>query len=732
MMLRVGLHIMDESAGVNWRICHICLRRQMVAVADMTHALSRNNAKKPKVFSLQELQQKVSSRAVKTGLYKLPREVTLSADSLRAQNRSKWIDKRNRRFELIRPLTDDETICNYIYGNGIGREIQELIEAGSECKTAGAYYNALNRYIVFGMNINALTPFGLKRTGSNFSYVDENGEPIKRGRGGRDNRGSLSKSRGVTEQDKRDIVHVIKQLGGRKKKFSRQKAYRNYYRQFGRTELSRRNPITGVKETIFIGLAEEERISKQQFIYHFDQLLDPKTRLLVIHGRNAFEKDFADKQGNSHAGVLGATYNYEVDTTVLGIYVRYPYDNSGRYSMGRPVLYLVVDVYSTAIAGFYLGFDGPNWQGMANAYINACMDKVEFAKRYGLDLAPEKWPIHHIPSSVLADNGCENTDALINSVLLEQIGIKTFSLTAAYRGDLKGVVEGTFNTIDNERIQYLAGSIFKTQDRTDQHPSNTPFWDYDALIRKLITIIVEYNNSADRLSKQNINMMRDNVGITPQAIFNYNLNEEQNGGNPTTPDDEATIYWAFLPEEQATVRSDCVYFRGLEYHSPELKKRGFYAKASQKRFKITVKRTLNSVNQIWYQADDDQYIPLSLKNTNNESPYLNQCWEAVLHRIEQNRIIRHQNSQQALEEMNSADQLIAPTVEAIKEELKSTPPNTRRSMQPGIKKRKKTQIAIQQAQDTHNLARALNTDEGMPSPPAPSLYHDDTDDDVYG
>ncbi|MBW8191821.1 hypothetical protein K0504_12315 [Neiella marina] len=735
MNFRVGICLYNEQKGIDWRVCHVCPRLNVAAIADMGAALTNNNCKKPTVYTFKKLRKLIAQKSLESGFYELPLGMRVSPEMLIEQNREKWLEKRSRRFELIEPLTAEHVIRKYLYGDGIGSEIAELIDSGTECRTPGAFYNALNRYITFGMNVLALTPFNLKNTGSNFKYVDINGKPIKRGRGGHDNAQSRSKTRGITEQDKKDIKSIIKQLKkGEKKKFSVSRAWRVYQKQFCRTELLRKYPSSGKELPYYIKKREQDRISEQQFRYHLKKLLGPEAKKILIHGATVYEKDHADRQGHSHDGVLGATDRYETDATVLDIYVRYPYTRSERLTMGRPVLYLVVDVYSTAIAGFYIGFSGPNWQGMANAYVNACMDKVQFAASYGITIKPDDWPIHHVPKNVLTDNGAEHKDALVNSALLEQIGIQGFSFAAAYRGDMKGVVEGTFAIVNNERIQYLAGSIFKEQDRTDQHPSNNATYSYDDLVRKLITIIIEYNNSANRLSKQNINMMRDDVEATPQGIFNYSLKEEMNGGHGTAPEEEATIRWAFIPEETATVRADCVYFKGLKYHSPEFKCRGLYAKAKAKRFKIPVKRTLNCVNTIWHRTEEGQYIKLALKNTNNESPYLNQCWAAVLHRLEQNKDIAKDLKENELDAMNYSDELISDTVEGIKQVLEQSSPNTNQSMQTGVKERQDEYKQFQAAMDARNLAAAVGSNSSEPDTPAPQIHHDinDDDDDIYG
>ncbi|MGR5869222.1 hypothetical protein ACT7C5_24165 [Bacillus pacificus] len=73
--------------------------------------------------------------------------------------------------------------------------------------------------------------------------------------------------------------------------------------------------------------------------------------------------------------------------------------------IGRPIIYIVMDVFSRIVTGFYVGLEGPSWVGAMMALLCTSMDKVKFCKSYGVDINPEEWPIHHLPEILLADRG---------------------------------------------------------------------------------------------------------------------------------------------------------------------------------------------------------------------------------------------------------------------------------------------------------------------------------------
>jgi hypothetical protein len=302
------------------------------------------------------------------------------------------------------------------------------------------------------------------------------------------------------------------------------------------------------------------------------------------------------------------------------------------------------------------------------------------------------WPASFIPEEVTIDNGTEYPNNLIASILKAMLGIKAFNFTAVYRGDAKGTVEGTFNTFNGEVAHFQPGSIFKERDRTEQHPSHHAVWDYDSLVRKVIHFIILQNKSAKRLEKCGYEAMVDDIGMSPESIFLHSLAKDMNGGRKTAPSDEARLRWAFLPEEEAIVRPSCIYFKGLEYHSADNRViRLHQLAASEGTFHIIVKRVRDWTNHLFYRvksqgnASTFEYIKLSLKNHNNNSPYLGMPWEIALHQMEwlKLKIVAHEEYAARLRQhMRSMDE---PEFDKLMGQIALLPENERKAIVPRIK-----------------------------------------------
>lgn len=107
--------------------------------------------------------------------------------------------------------------------------------------------------------------------------------------------------------------------------------------------------------------------------------------------------------GSASAEAWGPGSRFEIDATVADIYLRSRLDRN--QLIGRPVIYVVIDVFSRLIVGVYVGLEGPSWIAAMMALANAVADKKAYCTSIGIDIEPEEWPAHHLPSVLLGDRG---------------------------------------------------------------------------------------------------------------------------------------------------------------------------------------------------------------------------------------------------------------------------------------------------------------------------------------
>lgn len=695
-MYFIGQELFSEKAS--YRVCAISKCSNFHALTDMSINY-QGNFKKPFVLNGADLADFIKKNRLSIGSYALPAEFSFSDNKLRLMKKDKWLEIRDAKWNAVKQLLSSELVENYLFGSGIYHEIKNAQNYG-KWKSSGAYYKAINQYIIMGAMKNAFLPVGFNNCGTSYKCPEKlNTALTKRGRKSKLNTAAYSP---ITVEIKKKIKEVINGLKGGGKKFSLRQSYKMYQDYYETHRIEREMP-TGNTHVYLAPFKKEETISYDQFRYHFFKLTDSESILKIKHGNLKYEKDIAPRTGSARDGVLGATHRYEVDATVLDVYVAYPFDKN--LSVGRPVLYLVTDVHSSMIVGMYVGFSGPDADGVFLALSNACLDKVEYAKRFGLHINHDDWPVCHIPKQITIDNGREYKDLVISNALKSMLGIEAVNIAAVYRGDAKGTVERKFGVLNDSVIHHQPGSIFKNIDRTETHPSNNAAITYDELVRILISEIIYQNNSANRLKKLGFKGAVERSGFTPQAIFLHSLQNEMHGGNETTKADTAKVCWAFLPEENATVTDYGIIFRGLEYVSEHPLIRSFFSIARKKRFKIQIKRLKDYCDHLWYFSNAGEFIRLDLKNINNSSPYSNQHWEIIDHRLVDESILDEESTENERLQRVIRNNRIENSLENISESnIKANGRISKRKVaQKGIKCRKQEQHYNNRVVEGENL-----------------------------
>ena len=712
-------------------VARVCHERQKVALIDQGSWFNQKSQyKKPVIYSFKDIKSQLNSgKLIADGCLQLPAMMLKTEKWLENTNKDKWLFQRDKNYRIIKSIVEDEDIFErYIFGDGITEEIQK-IQSKFSIKSSGVIYRILNRLITFGSIKNSLLPIAYKQCGNRVVYDKPDDNQIKRGRKTRKNRhgqivGCKSKTRGITAQDKLNILKILKEF-----KITNTKAFKEFSmtKLFGEFQSKYQSHVilrSIGDEVIYYNWLHEEkdRISKQQFYYHVNSLLSDEELLKHKLGKLTFEKDKAVKIGLARDSVLGSGDCYAIDATILDIYVRYPY-NPKIKSCGRPVLYLVVDVWSTCIVGYYIGFHGPDWAGAGEALYHACMNKSDWAKSISWDLDENAWPCHHVPRIIFGDNGAEYSEYNIKAMLKAEIGIKMMNYAAIFRGDAKSVVERKFGVINKTFLNFQPGYVHKATLRELPHAANNAVWDYRSLVIAIGKEIIFHNNNVNRLKLHNFIMSREGIGITPQAIYTAGMEREMGGGRIIK--DLAKLRFAFLREEVATVHGDCVKHNGLEYEYPNGIERGVYGKAKYKgSYKIPVRITNATVSYIWHRDDDGNIIELRLKDVDHWAQ--NQRREVVMDKLEEYAEEVYELEQKALQErlQLNFDHTQAMAVNAA--QILDHP--ARKSMPSDIKEAKLVMIEKDHNNIVQMIREGFKSDKLRYTDPSAS---NDIDDDLY-
>lgn len=680
-----------------WLIVDVDDYREELVVTDML----ANPPKRPKVKPFSWALKKLNGKTVQLIDHEHPDELFTDDIALKPD----WIKKRDSANETIAPLVEDEEqLDEYFYGDSAGILKRLIKESGRSKKFVQA---SINRYFRYGSMPNSLLPryfvCGKSYQMLALPIVKKGKVCLKSKPGPKTKYGSPYRQ--TTEFDRENIKTFSKKLGDIKT-VNLTDLYRDFCREhFVQLIRPEGVDIDDIAEDFYAVLPREYLISPRSFKRELKKCIGTLEFIRKRTGSILYARDHAGKPGVARKGLRGPTSRYEIDSTIADCYIRYEYTNDERLSVGRPVIYMVIDVVSSMIAGLHVCFHGPDWHGESQALFNAFTDKVEFCKKYGVTIKKEDWPCFHVCRELTLDRGTENGHRSTTSMLKGKIGLTAANFNAYHRGDAKGTVEKVFDTVQLSAIPDHSGKVYKIPRKEDQHPSRGAVYTYDEFMQRLIKSILLRNNNAARIHSHNFEMCRDGVGQTPREIWNWGLEEAV---IPPRQKSIESLRFALLPQGKASVTAQGIKFRGIYYNSDEVNKLEWLDLAKNNgRFPLEIRYSDVSTNKIWCRNPDTKKF-MTLEVTDRSDAYKDQLWTQVLSHIEEVKDALARLDEKRFNSRVLLDMDLAEMDKTIIEETKHLTQSTSKGIEPGLKDRKEQVGNIQKFTDFEDIAQALD------------------------
>jgi hypothetical protein len=303
--------------------------------------------------------------------------------------------------------------------------------------------------------------------------------------------------------------------------------------------------------------------SENQFRYWYQKEYAPKDTLLARKGKRKYGKDHRELLSSSTTEVFGPGARFQIDATTVNAYI-ISRDNPN-WIIGRPVLYLVQDVFSRLVVGMYVGLEGPSWTGAMMAIANTAMDKVKYCAEYGIQITKSAWPCEHLPEILLGDRG--ELEGYQPERLVEAFNLHLEN-AAPYRADWKGIVEKRFDVTDQKVKPFLPGYVQK-----DAAERGAPDYRLQARLTmeqftKIIIKQVLAFNRSHYIEDYPIgrDMIADDVDPVPLSLWNWGL-EHRTGRLRYYA--EAQVRFHLLPRESVSVTQFGIRFNSKLFYSCE-------------------------------------------------------------------------------------------------------------------------------------------------------------------
>lgn len=343
-----------------------------------------------------------------------------------------------------------------------------------------------------------------------------------------------------------------------------------------------------------------ERPTQRQFSRILKKKFDLETTIRKRKGDKTFEQNHRARLGSVDQDCLGIGHIYEIDATIADVFLVSSRDRSR--IIGKPTLYLIYDRRSRLVVGFYVGLEAPSWLAAMQAILSIAENKEALCHRFGVDYDPADWPADGVfPQAFLGDRG---EMAAKNSSLLVA-GLETTVINAvALRPDQKGTVECGFKLVQRSMADSVPG--YEPPENVTKRRGKAYFKDacltLDEFASLILANIIAHNRKVMPSFPASAEMLSRGMLPIPRDIWAHEVATRM---GLLSRFSEEQVRFNLLPQDQATVSRDGIYFRGCYYTCPVAIEQKWFVKAGQGKFRVDISYDRRLVDNIFIHVKGD-------------------------------------------------------------------------------------------------------------------------------
>lgn len=297
-------------------------------------------------------------------------------------------------------------------------------------------------------------------------------------------------------------------------------------------------------------------------------------------------------------GVKGPGDMVEIDACEVDVSLVSTIDPS--QTIGRPIVYFMIDVYSRIILAASVAFDNNSILGLTNLFLNLADDKQKYCERYGISYENKDiWPSNIIPNRVRVDRGAEFRGKQFERIC-DELNIERI-LVAPGSGSLKGVVEQSFRQLHIKQNLHLEkhGLIEK---RHDSQHHQTAMLNIEEYTKMVISFVLTHNQQCLTTYPLTKEMIVKKIQPIPAILWKYGI---ENGCIPRPiPSLEQYLFNLMTPVNAKITRKGITY-KGLWYlntQDQKLARKMF--DAGNKKVSFEARMDMRDVGSIYYLRDN--------------------------------------------------------------------------------------------------------------------------------
>jgi putative transposase len=302
----------------------------------------------------------------------------------------------------------------------------------------------------------------------------------------------------------------------------------------------------------------EKYPSLEQFNYWIEDDSLIVQRLIARYGQRNFNLKLRPLSGRTEDGVPAPGAVFQLDSTRGDIAIVHQIT---RRPIGRATIYVVTDVFSHLVVGWYVSLKESGYDTASLALLCAASDKGPLFLDYDLPFSPNRFPAGCVPRMIVGDS---ELDSKKFHRLVENKVLKV-RIAPAYRADLKGLEEAMIGSLTRTQLVHKPGYANGIKNRGETNPEHLACLD----LRQVNQIVMLWaQKSAGRVMDDyplTEAMVIDGIVPTPANLWAWGI---QNLAGVRRRPDMEQLQRVCLPTADVLMTRRGVQCAGL-YYEPE-------------------------------------------------------------------------------------------------------------------------------------------------------------------
>jgi len=418
-------------------------------------------------------------------------------------------------------------------------EVNAICQSLSIGKTT--FWKTVRLYLQSGFDPNALLDGRMSHTPNISEYQFKPGRPAQYG---------VASSLVITPEIKQQFDEGIKVYqSGRSQTLK--SAYRHVMETYySNTEYSE----SGVTISL---LPLTKRPSFRQFTYYVHKVLSQKDIDIIKTSQREHRNNQRLLLSDSLHDICGPGDCVEIDECEIDISLVSSVNHQD--TVGRPILYLMIDVYTRAIVAFSVSFENNSTLGLTNCLLNLSDDKAALYQKYDIETSEADWIPGFLPKRIRCDRGAEYRGKQAERIF-QELGI-TRELVSPATGSLKGIVEHMFRQFHQDINPYTEG-VGQIQKRHDSRHHQQAALDIHDFTRLVITFVLKHNRSYMPAYPRTKDMCEKDVAPTPMDLWQYGV---KTYGNPRPIGNYNQYIYSLMKPVPAKISRAGLTWKNLNY-----------------------------------------------------------------------------------------------------------------------------------------------------------------------